>query len=188
MEKGKIIILNGVSSSGKSTLAKVLQDRSPIPLYKLDIDDFILMAPDKFNDYANNDYSVQYAFASKFFHVVKLISDFGLSIVAPYMFFKNSDTLNEFRDLLAGYPVLVVNVLCPAEELQKREIARGDRTIGSAVSQLQLLETNFDNSLSVDNYMNSNELCADTIIEAFIPESVDQEGEEDVRGVGKKGQ
>lgn len=73
MEKGKIIILNGVSSSGKSTLAKVLQDQSPIPLYKLDIDDFILMAPDKFNDYANNDFSVQYALASKFFHIVKLI-------------------------------------------------------------------------------------------------------------------
>ena len=168
MEKGKIIILNGVSSSGKSTLAKVLQDRSPVPLYKLDIDDFILMAPDKFNDYANNDFSVQYALASKFFHVVKLISDFGLSIVAPYMFFKNSDTLSEFRQLLDGYPVLVVNVICPTEELEKREIKRGNRTIGSAVSQLQLLETNFDNCLFVDNYVNSNELCADTIIKSLF--------------------
>ena len=110
MEKGKIIILNGVSSSGKSTLAKVLQDCSPIPLYKLDIDDFILMAPDKFNDHEKNNFSVQYALASKFFHVVKLISDFGLSIVAPYMFFKNSDTLREFKQLLDGYPVFVVNV------------------------------------------------------------------------------
>ena len=108
MEKGKIIILNGVSSSGKSTLAKVLQDCSPIPLYKLDIDDFILMAPDKFNDHEKNNFSVQYALASKFFHVVKLISDFGLSIVAPYMFFKNSDTLREFKQLLDGYPVFVV--------------------------------------------------------------------------------
>ena len=43
MKKGKIIILNGVSSSGKTTLAKVIQDQSPIPLYKLDIDDFILI-------------------------------------------------------------------------------------------------------------------------------------------------
>ena len=168
MEKGKIIILNGVSSSGKSTLAKVLQDRSPIPLYRLDIDDFILMAPDKFNDYVNNDYSVQYALASKFFHVVKLISDFGLSIVAPYMFFKNSDALSEFRHLLDGYPVLVVNVVCPAEELQKREVTRGNRTIGSAVSQLQLLKTDFDNCLFVDNYVNSNELCAEIIIKSLF--------------------
>ena len=168
MEKGKIIILNGVSSSGKSTLAKVLQDCSPIPLYKLDIDDFILMAPDKFNDYANNNFSVQYALASKFFHVVKLISDFGLSIVAPYMFFKNSDTLSEFRQLLDGYPVFVVNVICPTEELRKREMIRGNRTIGSAVNQLQLLETDFDNCMFVDNYVNSNELCADTIIKSLV--------------------
>ena len=167
MEKGKIIILNGVSSSGKSTLAKVLQDCSPIPLYKLDIDDFILMAPDKFNDHEKNNFSVQYALASKFFHVVKLISDFGLSIVAPYMFFKNSDTLREFKQLLDGYPVFVVNVICPTEELRKREKIRGNRAIGSAVRQLQLLETNFDNCLFVDNSVNSNELCADTILKSL---------------------
>ena len=84
------------------------------------------------------------------------------------MFFKNSDTLSEFRQLLDGYPVLVVNVICPTEELRKREIKRGNRTIGSAVSQLQLLETNFDNCLFVDNYVNSNELCADTIIKSLF--------------------
>ena len=42
MKKGKIIILNGVSSSGKTTLAKTIQGRSPIPLYRLDIDDFYI--------------------------------------------------------------------------------------------------------------------------------------------------
>ena len=57
-----IVILNGVSSSGKSTLAKMIQDRSGFPFYRLDIDDFILMAPEKFNDYDNKDFSVQFNF------------------------------------------------------------------------------------------------------------------------------
>lgn len=90
MKKGKIIILNGVSSLGKTTLAKIIQDRSSIPLYRLDIDDFILMSPDKFNDYENGDFSVQYAFASKFFYAVKLFSDLGFDLIVPYMFFKTA--------------------------------------------------------------------------------------------------
>ncbi len=168
MKKGKIIILNGVSSSGKTTLAKVIQDRSPMPLYKLDIDDFILMAPEKYNDYENGDFSVQYAFASKFFHVVKLYSDLGFDLIVPYMFFKNSDTLQESRSLLKEYPVMVVNVTCPVEELQRRELARKNRKIGSAEEQRHLLETDFANSVTMDNYTKTNESCADEIIKLFM--------------------
>lgn len=168
MKKGKIIILNGVSSSGKTTLAKTIQDRSPIPLYRLDIDDFILMSPDKFNDYENGDFSVQYAFASKFFNVVKLYSDLGFDLIVPYMFFKNSDILHDFRALLNDYPVLVVNMSCPVEELQRRENVRENRKVGSAEAQLKLLETGFDGSLTIDNFVNTNDECADKIIELFI--------------------
>lgn len=167
MSQGRIIILNGVSSAGKTTLARIVQDRSPTPLYRLDIDDFILMSPDKFNDYENGDFSVEYRFASKFFHVVKLYSDFGFDLIVPCMFFKNSDALQEFNVLLHGYPVLIVNVSCPPEELQRREAKRGNRQIGSAQAQLKLLETEFENSLLVDNFMNSNDTCADMIMEAF---------------------
>lgn len=39
MEKGKIIFLNGVSSSGKTTLAKKLVEKIP-DYYHLSIDDF----------------------------------------------------------------------------------------------------------------------------------------------------
>ena len=43
MEKGKIIILNGASSSGKTTLAKALQDRMDDLTYILSLDDFLTM-------------------------------------------------------------------------------------------------------------------------------------------------
>ena len=168
MKQGKILILNGVSSSGKSTLSRVLQDRSPKPLYRLDIDDFILMAPDKFNDYETGNFSVQYAFASKFFHAVKLYSDLGFDLVVPYMFFKDSETLGDFRALLAGYPVLVVNMHCPAEELRRRELSRQNRSVGSAEAQLGLLERDFEGSITADNYHSTNEACADEILRHFL--------------------
>ena len=48
MQKGKIIFLNGVSSSGKSTLAKTLQDRLEEPFYLIANDTFTMMSPEKF--------------------------------------------------------------------------------------------------------------------------------------------
>ena len=84
------------------------------------------------------------------------------------MFFKNSDTLQEFKELLNDYPVLIVNMTCPIEELNKRELSRGNRKTGSAEEQLQLLETQFNNSITVDNFENTNEECAEMIIKAFI--------------------
>ena len=134
----------------------------------MDIDDFIFMSPEKFNDYEHHDFSVQYAFASKFFHVVKLFSDMGFNMVVPNMFFQNTDTLKEFRGLLKDYPVLVVNITCPVEELKRRETLRGDRKPGSAEEQLQLLETRFDNSITVNNFENTNEECAEMILKAFL--------------------
>ena len=150
----------------------MLQDQSPIPLYKLDIDDFIFMSPEKFNDYEHNDFSVQYAFASKIFHVVKQFSDMGFDMVVPHMFFKNTDTLKEFKVLLKDYPVLIVNITCPVEELNKRELSRGDRNPGSAEEQLQLLETQFDNSITVNTFESTNEECAEMIIKSFLSQNL----------------
>ena len=103
-----------------------------------------------------------------FFHVIKLYSDLGFDLIVPYMFFKNSDTLQDFRELLDGYPVIVVNISCPVEELKRRETKRANRKVGSAEEQLNLLETDFENSLTVDNFENTNDVCADKIIYKVI--------------------
>lgn len=163
-KRGRVIILNGVSSSGKSTLARALQAQASFPVYRLDIDDFILMAPDKFNDYENRDFSVQYNFASKFFHVVKLYSDMGFDLVVPYMFLKGSDVLKNFKELLRGYPITLVNVECPVSELRRREELRGNRVAGSAENQLPLLETELVFDLTVNSFKNSSEECAEIIL------------------------
>ena len=84
------------------------------------------------------------------------------------MFFKNSEALQEFRVLLKDYPVLVVNISCSVEALQRREFKRENRKIGSAEEQLNLLEKDFENSLTVDNSEETNDACADKILEAFI--------------------
>lgn len=45
MKKGNIILLNGVSSAGKSTLTKAIQKKLDAPYYHICCDDFMNMTP-----------------------------------------------------------------------------------------------------------------------------------------------
>ena len=47
MSRGKIIILNGASSTGKTTLAKALQNVLAPTYVRLSIDDYMKMLPEK---------------------------------------------------------------------------------------------------------------------------------------------
>ena len=165
MEKGNIIILNGVSSSGKTTLAKTLQNRLSHPYFHMDVDVFCLMSPDKFNI---DDYSLQWKFVSNMFYAVKLFSDMGFNLVVPCIFLEydeNADFLKKCVTLLHSYPVLFAHVKCPVEELRRRENERGDRKIGDAEDMLSALVPKDIYDIEVDTYNLSVEECADKIIE-----------------------
>jgi chloramphenicol 3-O-phosphotransferase len=78
MSKGKIICLNGVSSSGKSTLARSLQEILEQPYYLMSEDTFVFILPDKFNAFKNdteeNDKYLEEALFN-YYHTIKLYSD-----------------------------------------------------------------------------------------------------------------
>jgi len=166
MKKGKIIFLNGVSSAGKSTLAKTLQDKLAEPFYLLANDAFADMAPEKF---WNIDASATYDRALKgMYHSIKTFSNIGINVIADDVLLKddNYDRLAECVNLLHDYPLLFVHVTCPdLEELRRREKERGDRDIGQGESQLAILNPQDTYDITVDMHNNSKEECADAIIE-----------------------
>lgn len=75
MNKGKIIVLNGVSSSGKTTLVKEIQDAFDKPYMRLSIDDFINMMPSKMikTDLGNTVYKCQ----TIMLQTITMLSDAG---------------------------------------------------------------------------------------------------------------
>lgn len=162
---GRIIVLNGVSSTGKTTLAKVLQDAAPFPLYRLDIDDFLAMSPTKYNDEKENLFPAQFRFAQKFFDVVQLYSKKGFDLVVPCMFFRDSEQTEHFAELLHGFPVLLVNVTCTVDELRHREVERGDRAVGSAEGQLVFWDETLPCDLVVNTATSLMEDCAELILQ-----------------------
>jgi len=162
MEKGRIIILNGVSSAGKTTLAKTLQNHLPQPYFHMDVDVFCLMSPEKFNI---EDYSVQWRFVSEMFAAVKLFSDMGFHLVVPCIFLEGGDFLEKCVSLLHDYPVLFAFVTCSAEELRRREQARGDRKIGGAEEMLPQLCPKETYDITVDTGLFTMEECAEQIVQ-----------------------
>lgn len=157
MNKGKIILLNGVSSSGKSTLSKMLIQKLP-NYFHLSIDDY-----DTIIDRMENRESGQLipVPTEHFFHrTIAMFSDKGVNLVVDQILHNNDTTIDCYATL-KGYPVVFVGVHCPVEELERRELERGDRTIGQAKAQLHYVhqqgeqyDFKIDTSESMDSSIN----------------------------------
>ena len=161
MEKGKIIYLEGVSSSGKTTLARTLQTRLPKPFFLLSGDMFWEMGPNNGIDpivYENNVIFPKIDLLTR--NTIKLFSDLGVDFIIDFV-----PVRGDFIELLSESPVLYVNVFCPIEELRRREKERGNRQNGLAESQLDDMFPQDKYDITVNTFTNTPEECADKIIE-----------------------
>ena len=161
MKKGKVIILNGVSSSGKTTLAKALQNAFNEPYIRLSIDDFISMMPGKMveNDLGNTVYKSQ----TILLQTIMMLSDAGTNVVVDNIMLTYFQTLKQYVSLLHDYPVLLVRVDCPPHELRRRETERGDRAIGQGESQINDLEPQALYDITVNTFINTTAECVNLI-------------------------
>jgi chloramphenicol 3-O phosphotransferase len=132
MNKGKIIFLNGVSSAGKSSLSRELVKWLPDYFhFSVDEYDYII---EKMEDRVNQ--RLIPIPTEHFFHRnIAMFSDKGINLIVDHIL-HDTDTFQDSISVLEGYPILFVGVHCPVDELDKREAARGDRTIGQAKRQL----------------------------------------------------
>jgi chloramphenicol 3-O phosphotransferase len=173
MKNGKIIFLNGVSSSGKTTLAKLLQERLTEPYYWIGADPFIDSMPKKyFKDYNNP--VIQKTF-SIFHHAIKFyVAEMGVNVIVEDVFHPSSEIeliknhMKQCVGLLHEYSVLFVHVTCPLEELRRREKERGDRDIGQAERQISMLKNANPKDIydiSIDTHNDAKEECANKIVE-----------------------
>ncbi|TYR77335.1 AAA family ATPase [Rossellomorea vietnamensis] len=132
MTRGKIILLNGVSSSGKSTLAQKIIEKLP-DYFHLSIDDYDCII-EKMED-RENQRLIPVPTECFFHRTMSMFSDNGINLVVDQILF-NEETQEDCYQTLKDYPVLFVGVHCPAIELERREMTRRDRPLGQACGQL----------------------------------------------------
>jgi len=173
MKKGNIIWLNGVSSSGKSTLTVELQKRLEFPCFCISQDTFTdVIAPcfsGNFNGIETDD--LWYTAVMAMYHTIKLYSDLGLNVIVDHVVLNQNDgkeqqLFDECMKMLSGYPFILVQVTCSVDELKRREIERGDREIGNAEWQVSKgLYPSDGYTIIVDTSANSTEYCVAMISE-----------------------
>lgn len=133
-ERSKIIFLHGASSSGKSTLAKVVQDRIELPFWHISIDHLrdsgvLPTARIKAGDF--NWKTLRTAFFNGFHASLAAYADAGNNLIVEHILDAPGWQADLAR-LLHAHDMFFVGLHCPLPELIRREQARGDRPVGSA--------------------------------------------------------
>jgi chloramphenicol 3-O phosphotransferase len=139
------IILNGPSSSGKSTLAKELQKQLP-KLLHLQIDAvadlYFGMFPKGYHhemEWAEARYMRQFSIREMLTNtaVVMLRQDFDVCIDVGLDGPKADEHMNSYLESFKAYKVIFIGIECDLDELERREKARSDRKVGLAREQLE---------------------------------------------------
>ncbi len=72
-----------------------------------------------------------------------------------------------WQNELAGIEWLLVGVLAPLDVLEEREQARGNRILGEARAQVDVIHRGIEYDLTIDTSVQSPEECADAILGAL---------------------
>lgn len=172
MKPGTIIILNGTSSSGKTTLLKALQAMLPEPFLDAGLDRFIWMMPRRYLNrplwddilgLATQAGQTGHQLATSMHQAIAAISRSGSHVVADHVLVEPA-WLQECADLFSDLPAYLVGVRCPLNVLVQRERERQDRTLGQAEAQFELVHQHEIYDLEVDTSVASPEVCVQKVI------------------------
>jgi chloramphenicol 3-O phosphotransferase len=166
---GQIVILNGTSSSGKSSIAANLQKLLAEPYFHFAIDRFRMMGAGK--DWSEDEFAVVMQRTILGFHrAVAGFAAAGNNVIVDYVMgerWRLADCVTTFADL----DVVLVGVRCPVEELERRERERGNRPIGLAAFQFPIVHENMRYDIDVDTSTTDPRACAEQI-KTFIAQGV----------------
>lgn len=188
----QIIYINGPSSSGKTTLAKALQQELNQPFLHIGIDRVIGMMPEKINNWEGGSAPLGFSWKSSFDEAKHPIQEIQMGPFAKKM----NNTLKEivltlarmnhyiiiddiafgkedvdkWKTVLKGYKVLWIGIRSPLTLLEEREKQRGNRIIGSARSQFFRIHQGVIYDLEFDTSQDSLEKIIQAIKEKLCPQ------------------
>ncbi|MEM6947244.1 MAG: AAA family ATPase [Pseudomonadota bacterium] len=174
-----VIFLNGCTSAGKSSIAHALQQRAETPHLLTGIDDgFAMLAPRLhnhpdgffFDRDARGAVRLNFGAAGRAAlhahqQAAAAIAASGVDLILDEVIL-SPDLLEAWRGCLAGVDTFWVGVHCDLEELERREIARGDRVPGQARGQFALVHEDLDYDFEVDTTHTPAGVCAAEILKA----------------------
>ncbi|MGW3073144.1 chloramphenicol phosphotransferase CPT [Kitasatospora sp. NPDC001132] len=167
-----VIVLNGGSSSGKSSIARCLQELLPEPWLHLGTDTMVEALPPSLRsggegigglESGDGTVEVGPAFAAldaAWTLGVAAMARAGARIVVDEVFLGGAASQARWRAALEGLDVLWVGVRCDPAVAARREGARGDRVAGMAAAQAEAVHRGVAYDLVVDSSRAAAADCA----------------------------
>jgi len=169
----QVIVLNGGSSSGKSGIARCLQAILPDPWLAVGTDMLVQAIPASMQASdagigfaADGGVSVGPAFRAledAWMEGVAAMARAGARVILDEVFLGGAVSQQRWQRALGGLETLWVAVRCDSAVAAGRELARGDRIRGMAVSQAELVHRGVVYDLEVDTTHAESLVCAGII-------------------------
>lgn len=165
MNKGRIIFLNGVTSSGKTSIVDALQAREDVFFY--------VLANDLFQEtvgetYLRRDYWKYLSDAIiMMYHTARLFSDMGRNVIIDGILVERAEIAPHYermKEILKDNPLDIVEVYCPLEICRQRNIVRGDRYETQSEEQHAIMARGIGYSMRVDTSLYTSGECAGMIM------------------------
>ncbi|ABX43973.1 chloramphenicol phosphotransferase CPT family protein [Lachnoclostridium phytofermentans] len=163
MREGRIIFLNGVTSTGKTSIVNEIFTREGELYYALSYDLFEETIPewavDEGTHYSEAIIAMYYA-ACGFSSQGRDVLIDGLIMNLPGL----EEHYKKLKQIFEGYPLQIVEVYCPLEICRKRNIECGDRAENKSEIQMEIMEKNITYNYTIDTSRLSVAECADLIL------------------------
>jgi len=184
---GRIILINGTSSSGKSTLVRRLQSTLPDLWLEMGIDRFAYALPDQVlgeptwpqlfryirpDGSADGPFTIEttelgHRFIFGMHATAAALADAGLNVIVDHVLLEQA-SLDDLSRRWARFDVLFVGVRCPLEVIRQRELERKDRTFGQAEAHFDIVHRWADRyDVEVDTSILTPDECVARIADAL---------------------
>jgi chloramphenicol 3-O phosphotransferase len=161
--RGRIILLNGASSSGKSSIGRALPPLLADPWFLVPVDAINAMRSTVHTRTLDDTEIGEMLRRTRlgYHRAVAALASAGNDVIMDYPL-SEPWRLDDLLKTLLGYEVTLVEVRCSPEQLDRRERLRGDRPHGLARSQ-SMVYAHGDFDIAVDTTATSPEACAKQI-------------------------
>ena len=179
---GRIVLLNGVGSVGKTSIAKCLQSITVDPYLHVQMDAFMEMLPDNYQNHPDGFFyqtgdsqgnpivvvttgAIGERVLRGMRHAIVAMALQGNNLIVDDVLLGNEK--KEYAQLLSDLEAYFVGLFAPLEILEAREQARGDRLIGLARWEYEKVHEGMRYDLEIDTSSATPLECARLISKKF---------------------
>ena len=160
-----LVVLNGISSSGKTSLADALREELPQPWFRLGIDDILrlsaaLVRPELYPSMESATSLIQGAHRA-FAAIARAgnLAVLDVVLITPFL-------AEDLDEALGDLPMLVVGLDCPVDVAEERQRGRG-REVGVATAQAATVFEHVAPDLVLDTSTLTTKECVAAVREAL---------------------